>query len=129
MTPVEALEAQALATAGSGETSSLPRKARVPKPRRRFGDGPLMPEYFDDAVRARGRELVEKGYAILDKQLEGREWIAGSYSIADSAVFYVSFWWNGRLKKELPANVAAHYGRMKARPAVHRTLEQEGLAA
>jgi glutathione S-transferase len=35
----------------------------------------------------------------------------------------------GRLKKDLPPNVAAHYERMKARPAVQRTFEQEGLAA
>ncbi len=52
MTPMEALEAQALATAGAGESSLVPKKTRQPKPRRRFGDGPLMPEYFDDAVRA-----------------------------------------------------------------------------
>ena len=50
MTPTEKLEAQALATATEGEASS--RAPRVEKPRRRFGDGPLMPEYFDDAVRA-----------------------------------------------------------------------------
>jgi glutathione S-transferase len=29
----------------------------------------------------------------------------------------------------LPKNVAAHYERMKSRPAVKRTLEQEGLSA
>ncbi len=80
-------------------------------------------------VKERGEELFSKGLSVLDKTLAGKEYVAGSYSFADSAVFYVSFWWNGRLKKELPSNVAAHYGRMKARPAVQRTLEQEGLAA
>ena len=50
MTPTEKLEAQALATATEGEAPI--RRPRVEKPRRRFGDGPLMPEYFDDAVRA-----------------------------------------------------------------------------
>jgi len=80
-------------------------------------------------VKARGEEIFSKGLGVLDKALAGKEYVTNSYSFADSAVFYVSFWWNGRLKKELPANVAAHYGRMKARPAVQRTLEQEGLAA
>ena len=80
-------------------------------------------------VKARGEEIFSKGLGVLDKALAGKEYVTGSYSFADSAVFYVSFWWSGRLKKELPANVAAHYGRMKARPAVQRTLEQEGLAA
>jgi len=50
LTPTEKLEAQALATATEGEAPS--RKPRIEKPRRRFGEGPLMPEYFDDAVRA-----------------------------------------------------------------------------
>ena len=50
LTPTEKLEAQALATATEGEAPI--RKTRVERPRRRFGEGPLMPEYFDDAVRA-----------------------------------------------------------------------------
>lgn len=36
-------------------------------------------------------------------------------------------WAAGRMKMPLPKNVAAHYERMKARPAVKRVLEQEGL--
>lgn len=82
-----------------------------------------------DKVKARGEEIFSKGLDLLDKALAGKEYVAGPYSFADSAVFYVSFWWNGRLKKELPGNVAAHYGRMNERPAVRRTLQQEGLAA
>ena len=95
----------------------------------------FRPSYFSpneaehDAVRARGRELIEKGYAILDKQLEGREWIAGPYSIADSAVFYVAFWGAKRMNMQLPANLAAHFERMLARPAVQRTMQQEELPA
>jgi len=97
---------------------------------RMFRPANFAPNEADhDKVKARGEEIFSKGLGLLDKQLAGKEWVAGSYSFADSAVFYVSFWWNGRLKKDLPANVAAHYGRMKARPAVQRTFEQEGLAA
>ena len=51
LTPNELLEAQAEASATEGR-SPLPRIVRVEKPRRSFGDGPLMPEYFDDGVRA-----------------------------------------------------------------------------
>ena len=82
-----------------------------------------------DKVKARGEEIFSKGLGLLDKALAGKEYVAGPYSFADSAVFYVSFWWNGRLKKELPGNVADHYKRMNERPAVQRTLQQEGLAA
>ena len=82
-----------------------------------------------EAVKARGREMIEKGYALLDKALAGKEWIAGSYSIADSAVFYVSYWGAKRMGMTLPPNLAAHFERMMARPAVQRMLAAEGLAA
>ena len=81
-----------------------------------------------EAVKARGEEIFQKGLGVMDKALEGREWLAGSYSFADSALFYVSFWWSARLNKPLPANVAAHYARMNARPAVQRTMKAEGLS-
>lgn len=54
LTPQEALEAQAQATAQVEEpVIEIVRKPkRAGRPRRRFGDGPLMPDYFDEAVRA-----------------------------------------------------------------------------
>jgi glutathione S-transferase len=82
-----------------------------------------------EAVKARGRELIEKGYALMDKTLGGKQWVAGDYSYADSALFYVEFWGAKRMGLQLPSNLAAHFERMLARPAVKRTLEQEGLQA
>ncbi len=79
-------------------------------------------------MKARGEEIFAKGLGLMDKALAGKDWLAGTYSFADSALFYVSFWWNARLKKELPGNVAAHFARMNARPAVQRTLKAEGLS-
>lgn len=53
LSPSEALEAQALASAQEEAPIEIVRKRAKPVgPRRRFGDGPYMPEYFDDAVRA-----------------------------------------------------------------------------
>ena len=81
-----------------------------------------------DAVKAAGQEVVEKGFAVLDKALAGKNYIAGSeFSPADTALFYVEYWAAKRLNVKLPANVAAHYDRMMARPSVRRTLQQEGL--
>jgi glutathione S-transferase len=82
-----------------------------------------------DTVKARGREIFEKGLQLMDRALAGKEYVAGTFSVADAALFYVEFWAAGRMKMTLPPNVAAHYARMKARPAVKRVLEQEGLAA
>jgi S-DNA-T family DNA segregation ATPase FtsK/SpoIIIE len=57
LSPVEALEAQAQASATGG--ASLPVKPIRPEVVcRRFGDGPPMPPYFDDAVRALDPPLV-----------------------------------------------------------------------
>jgi glutathione S-transferase len=96
---------------------------------RMFRPGNFSPNEADqEAVKARGREILQKGLALMDKQLAGREFIAGPFSIADAALFYVEFWVANRADFPLPPNCAAHYARMKARPAVQRVLEKEGLA-
>lgn len=81
----------------------------------------------EDAVKARGKDIAEKGFALLDAALAGKEYAVGPFSIADSAMFYVEFW-STRVGIALPANCDAHLKRMLARPAVQRTLKAEGLA-
>lgn len=82
----------------------------------------------EEAVKARGREIFEKGLSIMDKALAGKEYVVGPFSIADAALFYVEYWGATRLKMNLPPNCAAHYKRMLARPAVQRVMQQEGLS-
>jgi glutathione S-transferase len=82
----------------------------------------------EDAVKARGHEILEKGFALMDKKLEGKDYLTGTFSVADAALFYVEFWAVGRFGMTLPANCAAHFARMKARPAVASVMKQEGLA-
>lgn len=95
---------------------------------RMFRPGNFSPNAAEeDAVKARGREIAEKGFETLNKALEGKDYAVGPFSIADSAMFYVEFW-AGRVGIALPPNVAAHYERMKARPSVQRTMQQEGVA-
>lgn len=81
----------------------------------------------EETVKARGKEIVEKAFALLDTQLAGKQYVVGGYSIADAALFYVEFW-AGRVGITLPPNLAAHLERMKARPAVQKALAAEGLA-
>ena len=81
-----------------------------------------------DAVKATGREMVENGFAVIDKALAGKKYIAGNdFSVGDAALFYVEFWAAKRLGMKLPANCAAHYDRMMGRPSVQRVMQQEGL--
>lgn len=78
-----------------------------------------------DAVKARGREIVEQGFAIMNAALAGQDYVAGRFSIADAALFYVEFWAD-KLGIALPEHCGAHYQRMRARPVVQRVLREEG---
>lgn len=82
----------------------------------------------EEKVKERGKEMAEKGFAVLDKALQGKDYLAGAFSIADTALFYVEWWGAKRLNMKLPPNCEAHLNRMLARPAVQRALQQEGLA-
>lgn len=70
--------------------------------------------YKDEAARL---------YRVLDKQLEGREFVAGDYSIADIAIFG---WANRHERHQIDLadypNVNRWYDMMMARPAVIRGL-------
>jgi glutathione S-transferase len=81
----------------------------------------------EEKVKERGKEMVEKGYAVMDKALAGKDYLVGSYSIADTALFYTEFWGAKRMNMKLPSNCDAHLNRMLARPAVQRVMQQEGL--
>lgn len=78
------------------------------------------------AVRARGYELIAKSLALIEADLEGRDWLIGTYSIADAALFFIEMW-GKRAELTLPPNIAAHFLRMQTRPAVQRALAREGL--
>lgn len=78
-----------------------------------------------EAVKARGREIVAQGFAIMNDALAGKEYVAGNFSIADAALFYVEFWAD-KIGIDLPPNCRAHYQRMLTRPVVQRVLREEG---
>ncbi len=95
---------------------------------RLFRSANFSPNPSDEAaVKARGTEIAEKGFAELDKALAGKDYAVGPFSIADAALFYVEYWAK-RVGVALPPNCAAHLERMLARPSVQRTLKAEGLA-
>ncbi|RDE09879.1 glutathione S-transferase N-terminal domain-containing protein [Pelagibacterium lacus] len=62
-------------------------------------------------------------YGVLNTQLEGQDYMAGEYSIADMATLSWSLGWEkqGMDLAEFP-NVSAWQERLKARPAVERGL-------
>jgi glutathione S-transferase len=76
-------------------------------------------------VRALGRDIVTKGFAILADRLDAGNYLAGGYSVADPILFYVEFWAD-KTGVALPPPLFAHYTRMLTRPAVQRVLREEG---
>jgi glutathione S-transferase len=82
-------------------------------------------ESEQDSVRALGRNIVVKGFAILDKMLGDQPYLGGDFSVADPILFYVEFWAD-KTDIPLPDNLAAHYRRMLARPKVQLVLREEG---
>lgn len=81
-----------------------------------------------DKIRERGKQAVLAGLDVVNEQLAGKEFIAGDFSIADAALYYVEYWASDVAKWPLPANVQAHFERMKTRPSVQASRKQEGVA-
>jgi glutathione S-transferase len=77
------------------------------------------------SVRELGRDIVAKGFAILNDAIGSRNYLAGDYSVADAILFYVEFWAD-KTNIALPENLVAHYTRMLTRPVVQRVLQEEG---
>lgn len=72
------------------------------------------------SVEAQGRQMIADAFSIVDTQVAGRDWAAGDrFGIADAALFYVERW-ASEAKVDLPPNVAAHFDRVRSRPAVAR---------
>jgi glutathione S-transferase len=72
---------------------------------RLFRPGNSAPNQSDhESVRARGREIVEDGFQLLNVGLERKEYLAESMSIADAALFYIEFWAHDRLQIAMPEN-------------------------
>jgi len=78
-----------------------------------------------EAVRQQGMEILDRGFAIVDRQLAGRDFIADSFTIADAALFYVEFWAD-RIEVPLPENCCAHYHWMLKSSIVRQVLMEEG---
>jgi glutathione S-transferase len=93
---------------------------------RHFAPGNFCPDSsLHESIKAQGLALAQKSLALVDRQLEGRDWITENYSAADPVLFYVVFWAD-KVGLKLPPNILRHYRAMLARPAVIQVLREEG---
>ena len=82
-----------------------------------------------DSVKAAARRRVRGLFESADRQLTGRQWLAGFRSFADPYL-YITLRWADGLGIDLSdlANLAAFKARMEADPGVRKALKVEGLA-
>ena len=97
------------------------------------GVGPMFGQahHFRQAAREevpygieRYTKETRRLWGVLDRRLEGREYLAGDYSIADIATFpwTARYEWQGVELDEFP-NVARWYRSIERRPAVARGMD------
>ena len=86
-----------------------------------------IPEAIEQ-LKERGMAAMLAALDVVDAQLEGKDYLMGDFSIADTALYYNEFWAVDVAGWTLPPNVQAHYERMKARPSVQVSRELEGVA-
>lgn len=81
-----------------------------------------------DQLAASSTEKTLQLFAIVEKQLEGREWVTGTRSIVDPYLYTV-FSWAHRLKIDVSGftNLNAFYQRMHDDPGVQAALKSQGL--
>lgn len=85
----------------------------------------MMPDRrFTPYGAARYTNETHRLYGVLNKRLEGRDFLAGDYAIADMAAWpWVRPWkMQGIILEEFP-NVKAWSDRIAERPAVKRSIE------
>jgi glutathione S-transferase len=89
--------------------------------------------YLEDAAaiektKANALATLRTLFTRADAQLAGRDWIAGTRSIADAYLYVVQRWAKG-MNVELNGldNLAKFVARMEADAAVQKVLKEEGL--
>lgn len=81
-----------------------------------------------DALREAALKRLRGFYESADKQLDGKEWLAGFRSYADPYL-YITLRWAKAVKVDLSglSNIEAFIQRIEADNAVKEVLQQEGL--
>ena len=80
----------------------------------------------DETTRKTITETVANRFTLLDRKLGDKDYLIGQFSIADAYAFVVLNWAR-RFEIPVSPRLQAYFERIRARPAVRKTLEEEGL--
>ena len=89
----------------------------------------IFNEATSDAAKAERREYLQRRYGLVEKQLEGRDYLFGAAFTAADAYIYVLTTWSRYVKVDLKGfpNLLAFQKRVAARPGVQAAMRAEGL--
>jgi glutathione S-transferase len=84
-----------------------------------------MPDDYKETVK---KALASRQLPFVERSLAGKEYLLGSFSVADGYLFTVLRWTDIH-KMDLSGfpNIATFMKRMAARPAVQDAMKAEGL--
>lgn len=89
------------------------------------GTGPLFKNPSEDAKAATIANLVNR-YKLFEQKLGDKDYLLGQFTVADAYAFVVLNWAR-MFAVPLPAKLTSYFERIRARPAVQKTLKEEGL--
>ena len=92
------------------------------------GHSPLFTPGTPEDYKPLVRERLQSRFTWVDKQLAGKDYLMGGFSVADAYLYTVSRWGQfvGVDTSGL-ANLQAFKQRMETRPGVQAALKAEGL--
>ena len=92
------------------------------------GHSPLFAPGTPEDYKPLVRERLQARFAWVDKQLAGKDYLLGQFSVADAYLYTISRW-GQYVGVDLSgfANIVAFQQRMEQRPAVQAALRAEGL--
>ena len=81
-----------------------------------------------DQLSASAAEKAVQLFAIVDKQLQGKEWVTGKRSVVDPYLYTIVRWANAvKLDISNLSNINAFHDRMAADAGVQAALKAQGL--
>lgn len=89
------------------------------------GTSPLFRKPTEEAAAAAKANLVNR-YQLLEQKLGDKDYLLGQFTVADAYAFVVINWAR-RFEIPVPAKVTTYFERIRSRPAVQKTLQEEGL--
>lgn len=89
------------------------------------GTSPLFRNPSEDAKAAVTANLVNR-YKLLEQKLGDKDYLLGQFTVADAYAFVVLNWAR-KFEIPVPAKLTSYFERVRARPAVQKTLKEEGL--